>query len=468
METLLQACAHLGTLQHGKRIHGYIIQRGYESDDFVGNSLIAMYAKCGIQEVAWQLFNKMSEKSLVSWNAIIAGYAQNGQVKEALTLFQGMQRTDVIPDSVTMVSVLQACAHSADQKQGQCIHGYLIRNGFESSPFVGTAIIDMYAQYGSIGFACQSFNQLSKKDAVSWNAMITGYSQNGYANEALTLFREMLHSNIMPDTVTMAIVLRACAHLAALQEGQCIHDYIIASGLIPDVFVVTSLIDMYAKCGNLYSAQQLFEKMTKRNVISWNAMISGYAQNGHANEALTLFHQMQSAEMTPDSFTMVSVLQACGCLGALKYGKSVHKFIIENGFDSDIFVETALVDMYCKCGNVEVGRHLFDDMCNRNLVSWNVMIAGYAQNGYANDALTVFHQMQSADMMPDVFTAVSVLQACAHLGDLQQGKWIHEYIVQSKFDSDVSVRTALIDMYCKCGSIETARYIFDTMLEKNV
>eukprot|EP01018_Ginkgo_biloba_P007395 Gb_14172 [translate_table: standard] len=462
--SVLKACAGLSALQEGKEIHDDIIGSGFDADIFVEAALVNMYVRCSSIENARQVFDKMCRRDVVSWNAMIAGYALDGDAKEALVLFNQMQLGKVKPNSVTMLSVLPACYRLGALQQGKRIHGYTIRHGFESD-FVLTALIDMYAKCGSIDYARQVFNKMPTKDVVLWNAMIGGYAQNGYADEALALFDQMQLVGAKPNSATMVSVIPACAHLGALQQGKWIHDYIIRSGFESDVPVENSLVDMYAKCGNIEVARHLFDNMIERDVVSWNVMIAGYTLNGHADEALTLLHQMQLAHLKPNSVTLASVLPACASLGALR---QTHNYIIRSGFESNAFVATALIDMYAKCGCDDIARKIFGKLSKKCLASWNAMIAGYVQNGHASEALALFEHMQLTDMKPDSITIVCSLSACAHLGALQQGKWIHEYIIRSGFESNVAVVNSLVDMYAKCGKIDIARHLFDKMSEKDV
>eukprot|EP01018_Ginkgo_biloba_P037423 Gb_09406 [translate_table: standard] len=466
--SVLKACASLSALQEGKEIHYHIVKTGFESDVFVGSALIHMYSKCGSTLYARKVFDKIPRRDVVLWNAMIAGYTHNRDASEALTLLSEMQSTDVKPNSITMLSVLSACAYLGALHQGDSIHGFIIKNGFESSIFVGTALIDMYVRCGNIENARRVFDKISKTDVVSWNAMIAGYAYNGHVNEALTLISEMHLMDIKPNSITMVSVLPACARLGSLRQGKCIHAYVIRSGFESDTSVVNSLITMYANCGNINRARHMFDKMSKRDMVSWTAMIAAYAQIRHANEALTLFHQMQLANLTPDLVTVVSLLSACAYLGALQQGKWIHEYLTRSGFESDVSVETSLVDMYSKCGMTEDARHVFDKMSNRNVVTWTAMISGYIQNGYADEALILFHQMQQEDITPDSATIVSVLLACAHLGALKQGELVHCYIIRSGFEPDVSVGNSLADMYAKNGNIEIARKLFDKMLIRDV
>eukprot|EP01018_Ginkgo_biloba_P032702 Gb_11925 [translate_table: standard] len=465
---VLPACAQLAALKQGEQIQNYIIKSEFESDISVRTALIDMYAKCGDIQIARKLFDKTLKRNVVSWNAMITGYAQNGYFNEALNLFRQMHLAGVQYNRVTLLCVLPACAHLVALHKGMEIHENIVKSGFESDISVGNALIDMYANCGSIEIAQKLFDRMHKKDVVSWNTMIAGYSQNGHGKETWALLNQMQLAGIKPNSVTVVSVLSICAHLASLQKGKEIHDYIIRSGLESDMFVGNALIGMYANCDCIEAAHQLFDNMSERDVISWNAMIAGYARNGHCNEAFALFDQMQRANTKPNSFTMVSVLPACAHGTDLKQGMSVHNYIVKNGFESDASVGTALIDMYAKSGVTEAARQSFDRMSKRDVVSYNAMIAGYVHNGHANEALALFRQMQAMNMKANSVTVVSVLPACAHLAALQQGKSIHDYIIRSGFESDISVENALVTMYAKCGDIELAHKLFDKMSNRNV
>eukprot|EP01018_Ginkgo_biloba_P037440 Gb_29880 [translate_table: standard] len=465
---VLKACAGISALQQGKEIHQHIVAVGFESDVFVAAALLDMYAKCGNIEDARNVFDRMRCRDVVSWNAMIAGYARNEHTNEAVKLFNKMQLADVKPNSITIVSVLPACACLGALPQGKGIHVHIIKSGYGSNLSVENSLVAMYAKCGHIELARHVFDKMSERDEISWNTVIMGYVQNGHANDALTLFHEMQRADVEPDLVTMASVLSACSHVGALQQGQRIHNYICRSVFESDVFVENSLMDMYAKCGRIDFARRLFDRMSRRDVVSWNVMVAGYAQCGYANEALAMFYQMQLAGMKPDSNTITSLLSACAHLGDLQRGKWIHDYIIRGGTKSDVFVENSLIGMYGKCGSVDDARRLFHKMFRRDVVSWNAMIAGYTQNGYASEAFTLFYQMQLVDITPDTVTMLSVLSACAQLGALHQGKWIHNHIVKRGFESDVSMGNSLVDMYAKCGSIEFALFMFDSMSKRDV
>eukprot|EP01018_Ginkgo_biloba_P037498 Gb_11389 [translate_table: standard] len=461
---VLKACAGLSALQEGKEIHCHIVKVGFDSDVFVGAALVHMYAKCGSIVYGRHVFDRMSERDAVSYTSMISGYTQNGHANEALMLFNQMQLAEVTIDSITIVSVLQACSHLRALKEGKEIHNHMIRTGLDSDVFVETVLMHMYAKCGSINIARQVFDKISMRSMVSWSAMIAGYAQSGHASEALALFNRMQRAEVTPDSITIVSALQACAHLAALQQGKWIHDHFVTTRLESDVFVGTALIDMYAKCMSVEVARQLFDRLPERNVVSWSAMIAGYAQSGHVNEALTLFHEMQFTNVIPNSVTIVSVLQACTHLTSLKQGRWIHGCIIRRGFETDVFVMTALIDMYAKCGNVELARHLFDKMPTKNVVSWSAMIAGYGIHGQGENALALFNTMQQTGMKPNHITFVSILSACSHAGLVDEGCQYFESMIRNyRFTPRMEHYACMVDLLGRAGHLDEARGFIEKM-----
>ncbi|XP_057832181.2 pentatricopeptide repeat-containing protein At5g27110-like [Cryptomeria japonica] len=468
LTSVLPACAKIGALEQGIDIHQSIKDSGISSNVAVATALVDMYAKCGSIKKARELFDKMPERNVVTWTAMIAGYVQLEFVEKALETFKQMQLAGVKPNSTTFASVLPACAKMGALELGVDIHQSIVEGDFLSDVVVASALVDMYAKFGSTDKARGLFERMPRRDVVSWNAMITGYAQNGLVDKAFETFKQMQLAGVKPDSTTFASILPACAKMRDLEQGMDIHRNIKDRGILSNVAVATALVDMYAKCGSIDKARKLFDKMPERNVVSWNAMIAGYAQNGFFEKALETFKQMQLAGVKPMSTTFASVIPACAKMGALEQGMNIHQSIMEGGFLSDVMIGNALVDMYAKCGSIDKARELFGRMPQRDCISWNALIAGYVQNGYLEKALETFKQMQLTGVKPDSTTFASILPACAKMGALEQGIDIHQGINDRGILSDVVVATALIDMYAKCGSIDKARELFDKMPERNV
>ncbi|XP_057843691.2 pentatricopeptide repeat-containing protein At2g13600-like [Cryptomeria japonica] len=496
--TILPVCASTASLKDSTQIHGKAIICGFQSNIIVMNALIAMYAKCGCIADSSKLFDKMAQRDVVSWSAIVAGYAQNGLVQEAVEIFRQMQSEGVNPNSVTLASVLPAFTKMGALEQGMEIHQKIMESRLLSNVVVMTALIDMYAKCGTIDKARELFDKMPQRNVVSWTAIIVGYVQNGLVEKASQLFKQMRLVGVKPNRATFATIIPACAKMGALDLGMEIHQGIIESGFLSNIVTVNALIDMYGKCGRVQMAQKLLDKVPEHDVVSWNTMIVGYAQNGYVDKALEIFKRMQSVHLKPNSTTFASILPACAKLGALEEGMEIHQKIIKNGFLSDTVVVNALIGMYAKCETMQKACDLFDKLDNADVVSWNVMITGYAQNGVLDEALKLFNemphrnmvswtailsgctqhgfadkalqnfkQMQLAGVKPHAASFASILPACAKIGALEQGMEIHHKVIESGFLAD-TVANSLIDMYAKCGSIQKARELFNKIPQRNV
>jgi pentatricopeptide repeat protein len=460
---LLQRCVKTKSMSQGKIIHAHMITSGDEVDTFTWNTLLNMYAKNGFVEVARQVFDKMPERDLVSWTAMIGGYSQHDHAEEALRLFCEVLGEGLELNQYPFGCVLKACASLGMPEHGEQLLACIVKVGFETDVFVGSALVDMLAKCGCIEDASKVFNNILEPDMVSWTAMITGCAQNEYGEQATELFCQMLVAGMKPNQFTFASVLKACASLTALEEGRQVHAHIVKTRYSTDLFVGSALIDFYVNCGEMENALKLFDKMPERDMVSWTAMIARCAQNGQSQEALTIFREMQQAGVKPNQFTFASVLNACSSIEALEQGNQVHTYMIKFGWELDVFAGSALVDMYAKCGIIDAARNVFENLQDRNEVSWNTMIVGYVQLGYGEAALKLFCQMLQARMKPNQITLTSVLRAYASLAALEQGKHFHAYISRTLFQSDVCVGNALVDMYAKCGCIKDAHKAFDQM-----
>jgi pentatricopeptide repeat protein len=308
---VLNACANLRALQEGRRVHEQIIQSSCETDVFVGTSLVDMYAKNGSMEDAWRVFNKMPKRNVVSWTAMIQGHVKCGQGKKALELFQQMQLQGVKPNPVTFVGVLNACATAVALEEGRHVHEQILQSGCESDVTVGNSLIDMYAKCGSMEDAWRVFNKRPSHDLVSFNAMILGLVQCAQGEKVLELFQEMQQEGVEPDAITFIGALNACASVAALDGGRHIEEQVILYGLKSNVFVGSSLVDMYAKSGSVDDAWRVFNKMPTHDVVPSNAMLGGFAMHAHGQEALAHFEWMCEEGVDINDATFVCLLSTC-------------------------------------------------------------------------------------------------------------------------------------------------------------
>uniref|UniRef100_A0A1D1XEG9 Pentatricopeptide repeat-containing protein At1g20230 n=1 Tax=Anthurium amnicola TaxID=1678845 RepID=A0A1D1XEG9_9ARAE len=527
---ILKACSELENLSMGAIIHGYMLKQWHQLqlDVFVGNSLIDMYAKCGDLDSSWTVFDTMTERDvvswtallvayteaglmddaagifssmqskgvkpdLISWNALISGFARKGEVSVALDLLEDMQDNGVRPglnswngvvsgfvqsanfedaldvflemcshdarNAVTIASILPACSGLKSLSLGEEIHAYAIKHGFIKNVFVGGSLIDMYMKCSKRGHAEKLFSKMENKTATVWNEMIAAYANEGNLNKALHFLQLMLEDELKPDIITYNTVLSA-----------------------------------YARSGQKSEAFKLFSEMEqmdlKPNIVSINALIAGFQQYGLSREALELLRVIQypkdihtvksftcedfsvgmlNDSIRPNAVTITSVLSACTDLKAQPQGMQIHGYVLRNSLESNIFVSTALVDMYAKCENMDYAVRVFGRIREKNTVTWNTLMAGYNSNVEPENALKLFPEMLYEGYIPSSITLLILLLACGSTAALSLGRELHGYIVKSIFDDPpLTVENTLVGMYTKCGSIQEARLVFDCTVPKDL
>ncbi|CAN6228848.1 unnamed protein product [Urochloa humidicola] len=336
----LKSCAVLGLRALGASLHALAVRSGAFADRFTANALLNFYCKLpdthlhssGVTsadgtgsptalESVRKVFDEMLERDVVSWNTLVLGCAEEGRHQEALGLVRKMWRDGFRPDSFTLSSVLPIFAECADVKRGMEAHGFAIRNGFDSDVFVGSSLIDMYANCTRTDYSVKVFDNLPVRDPILWNSMLAGCAQNGSVVEALRIFHRMLQAGVRPVPVTFSSLIPVCGNLASLRFGRQLHAYVIQSGFEDNAFISSSLIDMYCKCGEISIARRIFDRMPSPDIVSWTAMIMGYALHGPAREALVLFERMELENMKPNHITFLAVLTACSHAGLVDKGR---------------------------------------------------------------------------------------------------------------------------------------------------
>ncbi|XP_023516538.1 pentatricopeptide repeat-containing protein At4g02750-like [Cucurbita pepo subsp. pepo] len=422
---LVLECVRANEIDQAKRLQSHMEHHLFQPPDpFLHNQLLHLYAKFGKLRDAQNLFDKMLERDVFSWNALLSAYAKSGSIpdlratfdrmpyrdsvsyntiiaglsgnsfpKESLELFRRMQREGLAPTEYTNVSALNASAQLLDLRRGKQIHGSVIVHNYLGNVFICNALTDMYAKCGEIEQARWLFDRLTNKNLVSWNLMISGYVKNGQPEKCIGLLHEMRLSGHMPDQVTLSTVIAA-----------------------------------YCQCGRGDEARRVFNEFKDKDIVCWTAMLVGYAKSGREEDALLLFNEMLLEHFEPDSYTLSSVVSSCAKLASLCHGQAIHGKSILAGLDNNLLVSSALIDMYSKCGLIEDARSVFDVMPTRNVITWNAMIVGYAQNGRDKDTLELFENMLQEKFKPDNVTFVGVLSACLHSNLIEQGQMFFDSI----------------------------------------
>uniref|UniRef100_A0A0D9X0S1 DYW domain-containing protein n=1 Tax=Leersia perrieri TaxID=77586 RepID=A0A0D9X0S1_9ORYZ len=336
----LKSSAALGLCTLATSLHALAIRSGAFADRFTANALLNMYIKLpalhhpfrtdgpsgerGVESAALEsvqkVFDDMLERDAVSWNTLILGFAENKRHQKALSMVRVMWRDGFKPDSFTLSSVLPIFAEYADINRGMVVHGFAIKNGLDNDVFIGSSLIDMYANCTRMDYSMKVFNSFSDCDTILWNAMLAGCAQNGSVEEALGIFRRMLQSGVRPVPVTFSSLIPACGNLALLPLGKQLHAYLIRAVFNDNIFISSSLIDMYCKCGNVSIARRVFNGIQSPDIVSWTAMIMGYALHGPATEAFVLFERMELGNVKPNHITFLAVLTACSHAGLVDKG----------------------------------------------------------------------------------------------------------------------------------------------------
>ncbi|KAI5058798.1 hypothetical protein GOP47_0026968 [Adiantum capillus-veneris] len=470
---ILKACGSTRAADIGNLVHAIIVREALlEGDDVLGNALVDMYAKCGALAKAQEIFEDLSVHDRVCWTALIAGYSHHGQDEKAIHCFKQMRHDGLMSDAKTLLCILQACSNIGAIEMGKEIHREIIREGFLGEDnSLGISLLAMYAKCGALTRAQHVFNELPVRDLVSWNALITGYCKHGHGEEAISCLELMEAEGSSPNEVTLLAVLQACGDIGATETGNEIYTKITQEGLYEKYIALgNASLDMYVKCGALPKAQEVFDKLSVQDLVTWNALFAGYCLNGLDQEVFNLFELMQHEGFLPDGVTFSCLLKACGSLRDAEKGKAIHVEIVRQGLlEKDSVLGNALVDMYAKCGAVEQAQQVFDRLPMRDNVGWTSLIIGYCEHGASNEALDCFQQMQKRGISLDVVTFASVLKACSHMGAEETGKEIHAQIARlSLLERDSALGSVLVNMYAKCGSLAMAQEVFDNLPTRNV
>ncbi|KAH7846223.1 hypothetical protein Vadar_011395 [Vaccinium darrowii] len=490
--------------------------------------MISGFLRCGrVKESLWY-FERNPFQNVVSWTAAINGFVQNGLDLDAMKLFRRMLESDVMPNDVTFTSVVRASARLCDSGLGMSIVGLIVKFGFEHNTSVcnslitlslrlgeidfaqrisnrmekkdvvsWTAILDMHVEMGNLKEARRIFEDMPERNEVSWSAMIARYSQSGNAEEAVELFHRMVQDGYYPNRSCFASIINALANLKALQAGKNIHGHVSQVGLEKDIFISSSLIDLYSRCGEIKDARLLFDLISEKNVVCWNSMVSGYSQNGQLEKAKELFdkipktntvswntliagyleneqcdkvfevfNQMLLSGEVPNKSSFSSIFCACATMASLEKGKNIHGKILKLGLQYDVFVGTALTDMYAKSGDIMSSKKVFSRMPEKNEISWTAMIQGLAENGFAEESLILFEEMErnNSSLIPNELILSAVLFACSHCGLVDRGLWYFNSM-EKVYGVKPNSRhyTCLVDMLARSGRLSEAEKCIETM-----
>lgn len=451
------------------QLHSIIIKSGLIYDVLWAAKLNNLYSIYAPLDTVRKLFDETPRRSAYTWNSILKCYCVGKQYQETLSLFSNMLSSQK-PDYFSVGLVLKACSALRALEFGKMIHGFVKKNEhIDSNLFVGSRLIDFYSKCGKVDDALGVFEEYDVSDVVLWTSMVTGYEQNSKPEKALDFFSKMVMvGGLTPDSIMLVSVVSACAQILDLNAGRSVHGFMIRRKLDGGLSLLNALLNLYSKWGSVKSAVNIFSKMEEKDVISWGSMISCFAHNGSASHALELLNEMTVKGVEPNSVIVISALQACEATGNLELGKKLHKLAVQKGFELDVMVATALVDMYMNCSSSDEAVELFGRMVEKDAVSWSAVLCGCVQNGLAYKSMGLFRDMLCSQIQPDAVVMVKVLTACSELGILQQACCFHGYLIRGGFDSNAFIRASLIESYAKCGSLGDAIKVFEVIKYRDI
>lgn len=462
LEGGFQACADLCALIEGKCLHALALKSGIVSSNMVQSAILSMYSKCGSLEDSRVSFHEVVNKDLLSWTSIIGIYARLGCTYECFHLLLEMQKTGIYPDGIVISCVISSLANFTRISEGKAFHGFILRRNFVTEKIVYTSLLSMYCKLGHLALAEKIFIGCRNHVIESWNLIVTGYEKAGLEMKCIMLFREMQHLGITSDTNSLISVISSCSRLGAIHFGRSIHCYMIKNLMFEKVSIANSLINMYGKCRNLVIAERLFH-YTSQDITTWNSLITSYTDNGNFFKAIELFDEMILKGMKPNKATLLMLLSACAQIASLEKGRNIHDYIIEQGLGSEVSIATALVDMYAKCGEIDVAKNIFDSMNEKDVVSWNVMISCYGMHGHGRSAIEVFQQMEEDAVRPNDLTFLAVLSACAHAGLVDEGKFLFHKMKEYSVIPIMKHYACMVDLYGRSGCLNEAEALVMSM-----
>ncbi|MED6206541.1 hypothetical protein PIB30_027893 [Stylosanthes scabra] len=439
---------------------------GLGFDLILNNNLIDMYAKCGNVKLACSVFDKMPQRNVVSWTALMCGYLQNGDANASLVLFSKVGTSNVKPNEFTLSTALKASTVLGVLQNGMQIHGVCTKSNFDSAPVVGNSIIDMYFKCGRVGEAARMFDTMPVRNLVSWNAMIAGYAHERNGEEALNLFREMQEKGEVPDEYTYSSALKACSCIGVVSEGSQIHAALIRQGssYLAQSTVAGALVDFYVKCRRIAEARRVFDRIEHKNVVSWSTLILGYAQEDNLPESMNLFHQLRESRHKVDGFVLSSLIGVFADFALVLQGKQMHAFATKVPYGLEASVANSVLDMYMKCGLTDEADALFREMPERNVVSWTVMITGYGKHGIGYKAVKLFDEMQVHGIEPDSVTYLAVLSACSHAGLIKEGQqYFSSFCSNPHSKPKVEHYACMVDLLGRSGRLKEANELIEKM-----
>lgn len=447
------------TPQEVTHLHALSIKTAALNNPLVSSRILSLYAdpKINNLDYARSVFDYIEEPNLFSWNTIIKCYVENHRSDDALHLFDEMlSGSDCVPDDFTLPIVLKGCGRLCAFKEGEQIHGLVLKIGFGLNMFVQSSLVSLYSKCLDIVAARKVFDNMVEKDLVSWNSLMDGYVKCGEIELAVELFNQMPDK----DTFSWTMLVDGLSKSGKVKDAREVFDKMPSRNLAS----WNAMINGYMKTGDFKAARRLFAEMEGRDIITWNSMIGGLESNGKYKEALVLFKKMLNACITPNQVTLVSILSAISGLAALSKGRWVHSYLAKTGYNIEGVLGTSLIEMYCKCGSVESALAVFHSVQKKKLGHWTALIVGLGTHGLTKNVFELFQEMLANGVKPNAITFIGVLNACNHAGLVRNGRRYFDMMLKEYgIEPTVEHYGCLVDILCRAGHLEEAKEMIEKM-----
>ncbi|XP_076910534.1 pentatricopeptide repeat-containing protein At1g74600, chloroplastic-like [Bidens hawaiensis] len=463
----LSACIPLIFVNGGKLLYSLALKHGFLLDGYVRSGLIELFLKGCSFDNALKVFNDESCGSVVCWNTIISGAVKHNEDHVGLNLFQQMCRGFPQPNRFTFPSVFGVCAKLQEFELGRVVHGLTVKYGDHEDLVVGTAIVDFYAKCGQVNEAIKKFSRMRTRNVVSWTAIITGFVQKGEYYSALQLFKQMMILNQEINNYTVTSVLSACANALMFNESFQVHCWVYKTGFYSDPTVKNSLINLHSKLGIVELSEQVFEDTHGlMNPTTYASMITAFCQAGTLEKAFRLFKRLFLEGLAPDVSCIPSLLSV---INALELGEQIHCYVLKTGVLFNRLVGCSLFTMYSKCGCLNESYEVFNEIPDKDNISWASMISGFTEHGYAYRAIELAKQMNLVKSISlDETTLTAFLTTCSSLRLLKTGKEIHGFFIKQQDNTSVYGGGPVVNMYSRCGDLKSAKRVFNLMSFKDL
>ncbi|KAK8935514.1 Pentatricopeptide repeat-containing protein [Platanthera zijinensis] len=455
--TLFNLSSDIGALELGLQLHSCLVKSGYEIDSFIGGALIGMYACFGMFQDAYRSFLGTVEKNEIIYSTMIHVFVCEFDFLAAVDMMLEMRKKDMVLDHSILASMVRAFSCLNMFEEAKAIHCRIVKTMVDQDLVMGNCLVEMYSSFGAVDEAIKVFMAIEVPNEFSWTSLITCYVESKRHKEAFKLYSMMQNlGSPKPNEYTLVAALQASSGLPGTSQGKQTHGVIIKTGFCLHSYVESQLIRMYAEHGCMDDASLIFLNMQVKDIVSWSTMMASYAQLGLGEKALKIFLQYKEGPSDIDESILSSCLSACSSLTSIAMGRCIHGTCVRTGYDSNLQVGGAIIDMYCKCGSIMDACKFFDEMSEHNVVSYTAMISGYSQHGLVLNALHLFEVMKESGVKPDEVTFVRILSACSHFGLVKEGWEYFESITEYGLEKTMNHYACMVDLLGRAGLVDKA------------